>query len=36
MSLIVCLKAKDGIVLAADSRGTIGDPKDKIRHDIIC
>lgn len=27
MSLIVCLKAKDGIVLAADSRGTIGDPR---------
>ncbi len=27
MSLIVCMKASGGIVLAADSRGTIGDPR---------
>lgn len=27
MSLVVCIKATDGIVLAADSRGTIGDPR---------
>jgi len=27
MSLVVCLKSSDGIVLAADSRGTIGDPR---------
>lgn len=27
MSLVVCMKASNGIVLAADSRGTIGDPR---------
>ncbi len=27
MTLVVCMKAADGIVLAADSRGTIGDPR---------
>ncbi len=27
MTLVVCLKGKDGLVLAADSRGTIGDPR---------
>ncbi|MHC4404802.1 MAG: hypothetical protein ACYTG0_34570 [Planctomycetota bacterium] len=27
MSLIVALQGKDGLVLAADSRGTIGDPR---------
>ncbi|MEW6569394.1 MAG: hypothetical protein AB1449_14765 [Chloroflexota bacterium] len=27
MTLVVCLKASNGIVLAADSRGTIGDPR---------
>jgi ATP-dependent protease HslVU (ClpYQ) peptidase subunit len=27
MTLVVCLKSKEGIVLAADSRGTIGDPR---------
>ncbi|MBM3331166.1 hypothetical protein FJY68_04850 [candidate division WOR-3 bacterium] len=27
MSLVVALKAKDAIVMAADSRGTIGDPR---------
>jgi hypothetical protein len=27
VTLVVCVKAVDGIVLAADSRGTIGDPR---------
>ena len=27
MSLLVVLKGKDGLVLAADSRGTFGDPR---------
>ena len=27
MTLVVCVKAVDGIVLAADSRGTVGDPR---------
>jgi len=27
MTLVVCFKAKDGLVFAADSRGTIGDPR---------
>lgn len=27
MSLIVCLRGKDGMVLASDSRGTFGDPR---------
>jgi len=27
MTLVVCLKSEDGIILAADSRGTIGDPR---------
>ena len=27
MTLVVCLEGKDGLVLAADSRGTIGDPR---------
>src|ERR1700688_1617455 len=27
MTLIVAIKAQDGIVLAGDSRGTIGDPR---------
>jgi len=27
MTLVVCLKGRDGLVLAADSRGTIGDPR---------
>lgn len=27
MTLVVCFKGKDGLVLAADSRGTIGDPR---------
>lgn len=27
MSLVIAMKSKDGIVLAADSRGTIGDPR---------
>jgi len=27
MTLIASIKAQDGIVLASDSRGTIGDPR---------
>ena len=27
MTLVVCLKGKDGMVLASDSRGTFGDPR---------
>ena len=27
MTLVVCLKADQGIILAADSRGTVGDPR---------
>jgi 20S proteasome alpha/beta subunit len=27
MTLILCLKGIDGMVLASDSRGTFGDPK---------
>ena len=27
MTLVVCFKGKDGLVLAGDSRGTIGDPR---------
>ena len=27
MTLTVCLQGKDGLVLAADSRGTFGDPR---------
>lgn len=27
MTLTVCLKGKDGMVLASDSRGTFGDPR---------
>ncbi|MBI2304445.1 MAG: hypothetical protein HYU86_06820 [Chloroflexi bacterium] len=27
MTLIVCMKAEQAIILAADSRGTIGDPR---------
>ena len=27
MTLLVTLKGKDGLVLAADSRGTFGDPR---------
>lgn len=27
MTLVVCMKSSEGIVLAADSRGTIGDPR---------
>jgi hypothetical protein len=27
MTLVVAIKARDGIVLAGDSRGTIGDPR---------
>jgi len=27
MTLVVCFRGKDGLVLAADSRGTIGDPR---------
>lgn len=27
MTLVTCFKGRDGIVLAADSRGTIGDPR---------
>lgn len=28
MTLVACLKGQDGLVLAADSRGTIGDPRE--------
>jgi 20S proteasome alpha/beta subunit len=27
MTLVTCFRGKDGVVLAADSRGTIGDPR---------
>ncbi|MDW8005073.1 MAG: hypothetical protein RMI04_09710, partial [Thermofilaceae archaeon] len=27
MTLVVCFRGTDGLVLAADSRGTIGDPR---------
>lgn len=27
MTLVVCIQAKDALILAADSRGTIGDPR---------
>lgn len=27
MTLVACLKGRDGLILAADSRGTIGDPR---------
>ena len=27
MALVVCFRGKDGLIFAADSRGTIGDPR---------